>query len=281
MIDVKNYNGVHIVYEKQPGERDVHRKSGFRISHFQRGIKYPPLDRIVPRAFNYYSLCHLIKGKGWYWSPGEPVRYFSEGEGILSTPGFVQSYGGDGTNFVEDFICFDGPVADYMFRAGVLENGIVEIGKSRRLLPVIEEALNLSDTGQILANAALQELLYRLYREKQEAKSSGAMDRIDKLLKKMGSETKHWWTVREMAQFCNLSENQFRRMFRRRTGMSPKNYSDCLKIQLASEWLLSSREKLDLIAGRLGYIDRYHFSKVFKRIKGISPDRFRKNYPLS
>lgn len=280
MVDVKNFEGDVIVYEKQPGERDIHKKSGLRISHFQRGIVYPPLEKITPRVFNYYSICHLIDGKGKYWTSEGEIRYFSAGEGIVSTPGFIQSYGGDGTEFVEDFICFDGPAADFMFNSGVLENGIIHLGKTRRLLPVIEEALNLSDAGQLYANAALQDLLLQLYREKQEAGSSYNMDRIDSLIRKMGAETEHWWTVPEMAGICNLSENQFRRLFRKRTGMGPKHYSDCLKVQFASEWLLSSREGLDAIASRLGYIDRFHFSKVFKRIKGISPDVFRRNYPL-
>jgi len=279
MKDVKINNGETLFYPKQPGERDIHRKSGFRISHFQRGIVYEPQDTIVPRQFSYYSICHLIEGKGWYWTPGEPVRYFSAGEGVISTPGFIQNYGGEGTPFVEDFICFDGPVADFFFRGGIIDNGIISIGKSRRLLPVIQEALNPSDSGQLKANGALQQLLYDLYREKEDVLQGSRLGRIDRLLEELGHSPNRWWTVTDMAAMCNLSENHFRRLFRERTGMGPKHYVDSLKVQLASEWLLSSREGLDVIAQRLGYIDRFHFSKVFKRIKGISPDHFRKRYP--
>lgn len=281
MEDVKFNSGDVIVYGKQPGERIIHQKSGFRISHFQRRAFYEPLEKPVPRQFSYYSICHLIEGKGWYWIPGEPIKHFSAGEGIISTPGFIQSYGGDGTPFIEDFICFDGPVADFMFQSGVIGNGIIHIGQSRRLLPVIKEALNLSDSGQIKANGALQHLLYQLYREKEEARQNHRPDRIDKLLEDLSRSQNRWWTVEEMASFCNLSQNHFRRLFYERTGMRPKEYIDSLKIQIASEWILSSREKLDIISARLGYRDRFHFSKVFKRIKGISPDQFRKNYPLS
>jgi two-component system response regulator YesN len=60
--------------------------------------------------------------------------------------------------------------------------------------------------------------------------------------------------------------------------MSPKHYSDCLKMQIASERLLSTDFTLNLIADQLGYVDRFHFSKVFKRIKGLSPDLFRRQY---
>ena len=280
MGNVKINNDSIKVYEKQPGEKDIHRKSGFRISHFQRSVSYEPLKKFVPRAFNYYSLCHLIRGEGWYWSPGNKIQYFSAGEGIISTPGFVQSYGGFNSVYVEDFICFYGPVADYMFDSGVIENGIVKVGNVRRLLPVIKEALNLSDSGQINANASLQSLLFDLFKEKNQEVKSLSLDAIDNLIDKLSSTVNQWWTVTEMAEYCSLSENQFRRLFKSRTGMGPKHYSDCLKMQIASERLLSSNITLDSIAEELGYIDRFHFSKVFKRIKGHSPDNFRKTFPM-
>jgi len=279
MDDVKiNLNNIKF-HEKQPGERDIHVKSGFRILHFQRGTSYDALEQIFPRAFNYYSLCHLIEGKGWYWASGKDIRYISAGDGILATPGFVQSYGGYKTKFIEDFICFDGPVADFLFQSGVIRDGIIKMGAIRRLLPVIKEALNPSDSGQLSANGALQTLLYELYRENLHEFNTQSLDGIDKLINRLSASSNQWWTVAEMADYCSLSENQFRRLFKSRTGMSPKHYADCLKMQIATERLLSSADALDIIAGELGYVDRYHFSKVFKRIKGISPDLFRKTYP--
>lgn len=279
MDNVKFNRDEVILYDKQPGEREIHRKSGFRISHFQRAVSSDALKKINPRAFNYYSFCHLIEGDGWYWSPGKEIQYFSEGEGILASPRYVQSYGGYKSRFIEDSICFDGPVADFMFSSGVLKNGIVKIGKVRRLLPVIKEALDLSDSGQICAGASLQALLYDLYRENLTEFQSESFDAISRLITGMTNSSSQWWTVSEMADFCHISENQFRRVFKKRTGMSPKHYSDCLKMQIASERLLSSEEALDRIAEQLGYVDRFHFSKVFKRIRGISPDQYRKQYP--
>lgn len=267
-------------HEKQPGEREIHVRSGFRILHFQRGISYEALNQIVPRTFNYYSLCHLIEGEGWYWTPGNEIRYLSAGDGIFSTPGFIQSYGGHNSRFVEDFICFDGPIADFLFQSGVIRDGIIKVGKIRRLLPVIKEALNLSDSGQISANGTLQMLLYDLYRENLHEFNTQSQNGIDKLINRLSASSNQWWAVSEMADYCHLSENQFRRLFKTRTGMSPKHYADCLKMQIAAERLLSSKDPLDIIAEELGYADRYHFSKVFKRIKGISPNLFRKTYPM-
>lgn len=276
MDDVK-FNPKNIISHKNyPGEKEIHKKSGFRISYSQNSASYGPLIEMKPRSFEYYSLCHLIEGNGWYWSPGEGKKYFYAGDGVLISPGFIHSYGGYKSNYVEDYVCFNGPIADYLFDSGVLKNGIIKIGNIRRLLPIINASLDLSDTGQINANALLQNLLYELFRENEDLSYNSTSDNIGKLLNQLNSSISHWWTVSEMASYCNLSESYFRRLFKKKTGLGPKHYYDCMKIKFASEKLLRSDDKLDVIASQLGYVNRFHFSKVFKRINGVSPDNYRK-----
>ncbi len=278
MEDVKFDSKDVVVNRNFPGRRDIHVRSGFRISQYQQGVARPPLDRVEPRYFEFYSLCHLVEGEGWYWTPAGGFEYLSSGNGILVSPRFVHHYGGHGTIFREDFICFDGPVADYMYRAGVLRDGIIKIGVVRRLLPVMKLALNLTDRGQLAAQGALQNLLYDLYLDNSREEREGP-DRFARLLEKLSADTEQWWTVTEMASYCHLSENQFRRRFRERTGMGPKHYYDSLKMQLAAARLLRG-ETLDRIARELGYRDGYHLSKVFKRIHSLSPDNYRRKYRI-
>lgn len=55
-----------------------------------------------------------------------------------------------------------------------------------------------------------------------------------------------------------------------------KRMLDQLRISTAKQLLLqTSNMRLKEIAARVGYKDEYHFAKVFKRIAGISPGRFR------
>jgi len=280
MEDVK-FNPRDIVVNRNfPGRRDIHVRSGFRISQYQQGVVRPPLNRVTPRYFEYYSLCHLVEGEGWYWTPEGGMEYFSAGSGVFVSPRFVHHYGGYGTTFKEDFLSFDGPVADYMYRAGVLTDGIIRIGVVRRLLPIMKLALNLTDRGQLAAHSALQNLLYDLYLDNSREISSGP-DRLARLLEKLSADSEQWWTVTEMAAYCHLSENQFRRRFREKTGMSPKHYYDSLKMQIAAGKLLGQGYTLERIARELGYRDGYHLSKVFKRIHGISPDGYREKYVCS
>lgn len=56
---------------------------------------------------------------------------------------------------------------------------------------------------------------------------------------------------------------------------------DQLRVSTAKQLLLQTREmKLREIATRVGYNDEYHFGKVFKRLVGISPGKYRNDHGL-
>jgi len=264
-----------------PGEQEIHRKAGFRIGAFQRHASYPPMKAPLPRTFRFYSLSHLIEGEAWFWTPGGGVHYFSAGTGVLIPPGAVHSYGGHGRNYVEDYICFSGPVADHLFRAGVLGTGLLTIGKARRLLPYMDMAEDPTDDGQLRVNGEFIKFLTDLYLENRSGRiDTGHDSSMDQLIREMHRELSRWWTVREMADFCSLSVNRFRDLFQQKTGRSPRDYLETLRIRRASELLVRREVSVSEAADQLGYRDPYHFSKVFKKNTGLSPRQYSREYRI-
>ena len=83
-----------------------------------------------------------------------------------------------------------------------------------------------------------------------------------------------------MAEMCNLSIDQLRRVFFLRTGVKPKIYVDRLKLNRAAEYLVSSNHPVSEVAERFGYRDQYHFSRRFKAVMGVSPQRYRNSFAL-
>ena len=83
-----------------------------------------------------------------------------------------------------------------------------------------------------------------------------------------------------MAEMCNLSIDQLRRVFFQRTGVKPKIYVDRLKLNRAAEYLVSSKQPISEVAERFGYRDQYHFSRRFKAVMGVSPQRYRNSFSL-
>ena len=78
-----------------------------------------------------------------------------------------------------------------------------------------------------------------------------------------------------LAQAVFVSESYLFRYFKHKTGMTPMQYRNYLRIEKAKYLLCASNFTLDCIAEELGFSDARHFSHLFKKIEGISPGAFR------
>jgi AraC-like DNA-binding protein len=80
----------------------------------------------------------------------------------------------------------------------------------------------------------------------------------------------------DLAKYINMATNSFIRLFQKEMHLSPQYYIIRQKIDRACLLLLHSDLKIDNIAWSLGFSDRYHFSKVFKKVVLKSPADYRK-----
>jgi AraC-like DNA-binding protein len=217
----------------------------------------------------------MIDGDGWYCSRDEKITEVAPGSGILVSPGYLQKYGGLNKNYTEDAISFCGPIADYMFNAGIIKNGILKMGNARSLLSIIELASDNTEDSQLKANIALQNLLIELFFENKKQISDSKDVIFEQLINEIRKKPEKWWTIESMAEYCNLSKTQFNRIFKIKSGMTPKNYIDNLKMNIAAEKLSSSDKTIRKISEELGYVDQFHFSRRFKQLKEYSPQTYR------
>jgi AraC-like DNA-binding protein len=76
--------------------------------------------------------------------------------------------------------------------------------------------------------------------------------------------------------FAKLSVSHFSVVFRARTGYSPIEYFNHLKVQKACQYLVFTGMSVKETAFTLGIEDQYYFSRMFSRLMGISPAVYRK-----
>ncbi len=85
-------------------------------------------------------------------------------------------------------------------------------------------------------------------------------------------------TIAELAQECGLSATYFARAFRQTAGVSPHQWLIRRRIERARELLLDGELGLAEIAVVCGFVDQSHLTRMFARIVGESPGRWRRRH---
>lgn len=75
---------------------------------------------------------------------------------------------------------------------------------------------------------------------------------------------------------AGFSRDHFRRLFQKRTGMSPQRYFTHLRMEHAGELLRATSLSTGVIARCVGFDDPHYFSRVFKKVMGITARACRK-----
>lgn len=82
-------------------------------------------------------------------------------------------------------------------------------------------------------------------------------------------------TLMDVANHLSLNSSYFSRFFKQETGMNFTDYVHNFKMKIACSLLKENQESIEMIAFRLGYMERTYFSKVFKKYVGVSPKDYR------
>lgn len=84
------------------------------------------------------------------------------------------------------------------------------------------------------------------------------------------------WTVASLAAFAGVSRAALARRFVEATGTTPMSYLTHWRVALAADLILEGGT-LESIARRVGYASAFGLSAAFKRIRGVSPQEFRRD----
>lgn len=79
----------------------------------------------------------------------------------------------------------------------------------------------------------------------------------------------------EMAASSGMSRYHFTRQFKEWTNQTPVQYLTDIRIKKAKELLQNTKYSTEDIAGLTGYKNANYFTKVFKKVTGTSPGKFR------
>lgn len=100
---------------------------------------------------------------------------------------------------------------------------------------------------------------------------------VTNIIKYMHSHIGENLTLEQICREFELSKSYVNSIFLRCTQHAPMDFFINLKIREACNALRSTDQYIYEIAQRLGYKDQYYFSRLFKKVVGVSPKEYRNN----
>jgi len=86
--------------------------------------------------------------------------------------------------------------------------------------------------------------------------------------------------IEELAAQQHISVSHYSRSFKKKTGSSPINYFNQLKIHKSCQYLYFTELSIKEIAIELGFDDQYYFSRLFSNVMGMPPSKYKKQHKM-
>jgi len=100
-------------------------------------------------------------------------------------------------------------------------------------------------------------------------------DDIKKLLEYMNKHYDQNLSLRTAAGMVNMSEAYLSTVFKKETGTNFTDWLNMLRIEKASSLLIDTDLPSYLISEQVGYENSNYFGRIFNKMKGISPQKYR------
>lgn len=182
------------------------------------------------------------------------------------------------------WVHFKGPSADAIVSLFRKKNGSFKgfIGHNEQPLSLFNEIYNqlergYSDDNLIYSNMSFWHFLVSIvYNTKLPgATKQNDKNEIDRAIDFLSERIDQILALEDIAAAVNLSVSHFSYVFKKKTGFSPIEYFNQLKIQKACQYLLFTDLRIKEIGDKIGFTDPFYFSRVFTKVMGMSPKEYK------
>ncbi|MGV8979712.1 AraC family transcriptional regulator [Clostridium sp.] len=241
-----------------------------------------PTKKVGPRAPDYYVFHFIISGAGTYKTSGQSF-HLKAGEGFLIYPGQVCYYTpdfedpwsyywvgfkGESASTLTHPICtFDNPIFTHNTESIIVVKNIYQFSKNN--LPLELKTLQLT--------SYLYSMFYELTSPLSNC-SSSTLKKQQYLTYSVHyiSEAYHrHLTVEEIANNVHIDRTYLFSIFKAAYNISPKQFIINYRMDKASYFLRNTQLTAKEISYSVGYVDYSLFSRIFKKVKGTSPNVYR------
>ncbi len=181
----------------------------------------------------------------------------------------------------------DNPNASHIASIVSFADGSAYRSRDEALVRLLAAAAAIFDSDRDRAKACVQqaEKLLRVSLERDgypgnEGSSRGCLARwqAKRVITYIESHIGLHIRVADLAGLVRLSTSHFSRAFRASFGQPPVAYVNARRMRRAQVILVNTREPISQVALDCGMSDQAHFARVFRKIVGISPSVWRRQF---
>ena len=251
---------------------------------------YPPEGHPIGYNFNWtngrvlheYQLNYITNGDGILETKKGKYRV-EEGSVIILYPGIWHRFRPSKNGWNEHYVGFNGEFAAKMFQHDFFVNKepMVKIGFNEDFLRFFIELQQLVQNEkpgyQQMCSGLVVTMLSSILSIKKNENFSGK--EIEKIIQKacmiIRENLDSNLNMEKVAQNLNVGYSNFRKMFKKYTGISPAQYSLSLRIRQAKDLLNNTDLSVKEISYQVGFNSIDYFSRVFKSKTGKNPTEYK------
>ncbi|MGN6540831.1 MAG: AraC family transcriptional regulator, partial [Ginsengibacter sp.] len=236
------------------------------------------------QGIDQHILIYCIEGKGMAQINDEEYD-LAPGDFIVIPANTMHQYGADAANpWTIYWVHFKGDFTNKIIETFLQKNisfkGMIHYQDGRiRLFEEMYSNLEMGYSADNLCyvNMCLQYFLssFIFHDHYHIADKKQSNDAINCSIAFMQENIDKMLTLKLLAESVHLSASHFSFLFRKKTGFSPIEHFNHLKVQKACQYLLFTDLRIKEISDKLGMEDPYYFSRMFTKIMGMSPSAYR------
>jgi transcriptional regulator GlxA family with amidase domain len=110
------------------------------------------------------------------------------------------------------------------------------------------------------------------------AAQSASNPKVQCLAEKVAQSPARTWRAHELACEAGVSERSLSRLFRGSLDVSPANFVERVRVDMARRWLLETGDSIERVALKSGFGSLRRMDRAFARAVGASPTEFRARF---
>ena len=238
-----------------------------------------------PKGRLDYQLLYVVSGKAHFYFKGKE-RIVSAGHMVLYQPRQEQKYDYYGEDKTEVYwVHFTGSDVKNILRKYEIpmDEPVFYSGASAVYAYLFKEIINEIQTCRTgyeeLLNMYLRQIFLLVQRTRQEHSptvTSYIQEEMEYARRYFSEHYNEPISIEEYAQSRSMSVSWFQRNFKQFMNHSPTQYILMTRVNNAASLLESTDYNMTDIAAIVGYDDPLYFSRLFRKIKGMSPSQYRK-----